>query len=75
MYWFKNSEENNAMNFVFGVNISEQDRQSGEIKLYLSLLNDSNLFVYDNKNNKVGLVHNFVNDNSSEFNSQTYDDL
>ena len=75
MYWFKNSEENNAMNFVFGVNISEQDRQSGEIKIYLSLLNDSDLFVYDNKNNKVGLAHNFVNDNSSEFNSQSYDDL
>lgn len=75
MYWFKNSEENNAMNFVFGVNISEQDKQSGVIKIYLSLLNDSNLFVYDNKNNRVGLVHNFVNDNSDEFNSQTYDDL
>lgn len=56
-YWFY---DNGSIKFVFGANISAEDKLNGYIKIYLSTLSTKNTKVYDNLNNVVGEIFNYV---------------
>lgn len=73
-YWFKN-ESSNSYNFVFGVNITDEDRTNAHVKIYLSLLNNNVLEVYDKNNNLIGRIHNFASDNENYYYKQLFDSI
>lgn len=49
-----------SYHLVFAVNVTEEDWARGYIKIYLSLLENSNLKVYDNQNNLIGYSLNYA---------------
>ena len=55
-YWFM---ENGTINFVFGVNVSDDDWDNKNIKIYVSSLTTRDPRVYDEKNNFIGNIVNF----------------
>lgn len=59
-YWFAN---NNSIRLVFGVNITEQDRQNGFVQVYTSLLVKKDLRVFDDLHNVVGKSLNYLTPN------------
>lgn len=66
--WFK---DNNLIHYVFGVNISEEDIQKGEIEIYCSLLSDREEKVYNYRNEIVGTVENYA-DSEKKYNEEQY---
>ena len=62
-YWFL---EEDTLNFVFGVNISAEDREKGEILIYVSALSTKDQRVYNDKHEVVGMIYNYVKDNDDD---------
>ena len=71
-YWFYDTYETNAegvpinptshsnsYRFVFGVNVTDADRNVGEIKVYLSLTSTKDNRIYDAMHNVIGKNHNY----------------
>ena len=63
-YWYVNKD---TLNFVFGVNISDEDKEKGYIKIYTSLLSSRDDRVYDENHNLIGNVWNYVDDDYLEY--------
>ena len=77
-YWFMNdtqeNKEDNLLNFVFGVNLTEEDKQKGEIRVYASLVSNRDPKVYDEYHNIVGKVHNYYDGSKNYGEAQYYDE-
>lgn len=56
-YWFM---ENGTLNFVFGVNVSDDDWNKKTIKIYVSSLTTRDMRVYDDKYNLIGSSLNIL---------------
>lgn len=56
-YWFF---ENGSMHFVFGTNVSKQDKENGYIKVYCSILSTRDLRVYNDRHELLGNSLNYV---------------
>lgn len=69
--------DNGSYKFVFGVNINEEDISRGYIKIYLSMLSNRDLNVYDNYHNIIGTNYDYVanKDNKSSDWGQYYDSI
>lgn len=77
--WLSNNStcfyDENLMKFVFGVNLSEDDKKEASIKIYTSLISNRNPNVYDENHNIVGKVHNYVkNDVNKPYGTAQYYD-
>lgn len=66
--------DENLMKFVFGVNLSEQDKENGYVKIYTSLITNRNPNVYDENYNIVGKVHNYANNEDFAYGEDQYYD-
>lgn len=53
--------------FVFGVNVTEEDYARGYVRIYISLLSNRETKVYDEYNNHIGYVTNYIEDNSVQY--------
>lgn len=84
-YWYKNivnenfvNEEDNVnhLNFVFGVNLTEEDKQRGYVKVYASLISNRDTRVYDGFHNVIGSVTNYLSENNDKLygENQYYDE-
>lgn len=65
-YYYKNNSEYSKNNdghyhFVFGVNLTQEDINNGYVRIYLSLINDKDKYIYDDNHNVVGEIYNYVN--------------
>ena len=58
-YWFYN-EESNSYNFVFGVNLSDIERNQKYVEIYLSLIRSGDFNVYNANKSKIGTINNYV---------------
>lgn len=76
--WLSNNStsfyDENLMKFVFGVNISEQDKANGYVKIYTSLISNRNPNVYDENYNIVGKVHNYADNEDFTYGEDQYYD-
>lgn len=72
-YWY---EDNGSLKFVFGVNITEEDREKNKIYVYASLITKRDSKVYDENNIVVGNVLNYLDKNNLNIygNNQYYDE-
>lgn len=68
-YWFLDG----SYKFVFGVNLSEIDKANKYVKIYLSLLSNKNLNVYDSRFILKGKSSNFVDNQKIVNNFAKYD--
>lgn len=57
--WYE--DENGALNFVFGVNVDEKDFEKGKVDIYVSVLTNRDLRVFDELHNVIGEVKNVAN--------------
>ena len=73
-YWYYD-ENMKSYRFVFGVNITDADRNAGKIKVYLSLTSTKDDRIYDSKHNVIGKNHNYYyNKNNKAYGSAQYFD-
>ena len=49
-----------SYHLVFAVNLTDDDFTNGYVKIYISLIENSNLKVYDNQNRLVGHIFNYA---------------
>lgn len=60
-YWFYD-EESKCYHFVFGANVSKDDLDKGNIKIYTSLVSSKDERVFDANGQLTGVIHNYLND-------------
>lgn len=87
-YWYYDTSEldsngnlmsplshSNSYRFVFGINVTDADRNVGEIKVYLSLTSTKDARIYDIMHNVIGKNHNYYyNKNDKVYGVQQYFD-
>lgn len=56
----------NSYHLVFAVNVTKEDWERGYIKVYISLIENANMKVFDNQNNLVGYSLNYAEEGSTE---------
>lgn len=61
-YWYNNNGE---LEFVFGVNITDEDWRNNYIKIYISLTSSRDTKVYDTNHRLVGETKNYADSHSS----------
>lgn len=72
-YWYI---ENESCIFVFGVNLTEQDKINKYVKVYVSYVSNNIKDVYNLNNQKVGSIHNYVNfDNKKVYGTNQFYDI
>lgn len=71
--WYKNGiidtnsqemgvqEVQGSLNFVFGVNVDEEDFDRGYLDIFISLITHKDMRVFDSKHNEIGQVKNVAN--------------
>lgn len=65
-----------SLKFVFGVNISEEDKTNGYIRIYLSTLSSRDERVYDTYHNLIGTIYNYAEDTEKVYgDNQYYNDI
>lgn len=64
-YWYYN-EEKRLFYFVFGANITEEDRKSGKINIYTSLMEKRSEKVYNYNNQAIATNYNYADKNSTK---------
>lgn len=55
-----------SYHLVFAVNVTEEDWKRGYIKIYISLVENANMKVFDNQNNLVGYSLNYAEEGNIE---------
>lgn len=70
-YWYFD-EISQSYKFVFGVNVSEQDREQGYVRLYLSLISSKNEKVYGFTQDVVGTIVNYATDTNFTYGEKQY---
>lgn len=60
-FWFYDYDEG-MYYFVFGVNMTSEEKQRRNITIYISQISDKDMRVYDEKHNFVGYVKNCANE-------------
>lgn len=64
---------NSTYKFVFGVNISDSDRENGYIKVYLSLLSNRETEILDTNHLAIGTNYNYTkNSEDIKYNTMQY---
>ena len=58
--------------FVFGVNVTDEEREKNEVKIYISELSTLNKKVYDQNYNLIGNVTDFGKDLTKTYGEQHY---
>lgn len=71
-YWFLDGD--GALKFVFGVNISQTDRDNGFIRVRMSLMNNLDKKVYGGNALLIGTKSNYI-DGDKDLNKNYYDDI
>lgn len=66
--WYCEREDDSQINtgtmhFVFGVNITSEDRTNGYIDIYASMFNKKDTRVFSNTNNNIGEIKNYIDKN------------
>lgn len=64
-YWFRD-EESNSFKFVFGVNITDEERNQEFIKIYISAVKSRDERVFNQNYEVVGNVVNFADSNNEK---------
>ena len=57
---------------MFGVNVSEQDKEQGYVRLYLSLISSKNEKVYGFTQDVVGTIVNYATDTNFTYGEKQY---
>lgn len=55
-----------SYHLVFAVNVTEEDWERGYIKIYMSLVDNANMKVFDNNNNLIGYSMNYAEEGNTE---------
>ena len=69
-YWYWDTNTS-SYHFVFGVNITDEDKVKKYIKVYISVLTKKDTRVYDKKHNVVGNSLNYVK-STKKFGKEQY---
>ena len=71
------TNDNNILKFVFGVNLTEEDKGKDNIQIYASLISNRDVNVYDENHNVIGKVKNYLDENNTITYGvdQYYDDI
>ena len=72
-YWYLN-EESKSYNFVFGVNITQEDITKGYVEIYLSTISTKDIRVFNDNHEVVGYITNY-NNSTKEYGKEQYFDL